>query len=140
MKNSIVILSFILTFLQGQTQTNLEYSETIQIELTGTTISNGVVASLPVVIPEGQTWKIESIMLSRKSIGSGTRDYQISGDLKLILDDNLLYVNTTNNEYNFPFWMKSGNHLFEIIYANTWTAFYTGRATLSVLVFNIVEP
>jgi hypothetical protein len=121
------------------TQTNLEYAETIQIEITGTTISNNVVGSLNVVVPAGQTWKIESVMLSRKSLASGARDYLTTSDLKLVLDDNLLFVNSPNSVYDFPFWLKSGNHLFEILYSNTWNSLFTARATLSVLVFNIVE-
>jgi hypothetical protein len=139
LKNTLLAIC-LLTFSIANTQTNLEYAETIKIDLSGTTSTNFLIASLNVNVPVGQTWKIESVMLSRKSVSGATRDYQPGTDMKLLLDDNLFFVNNSGSQFKFPYWLESGNHLFEILYTNTWNPAYTGRATLSVLVFNIIEP
>ncbi|MDZ4751900.1 MAG: hypothetical protein SGI87_09820 [Flavobacteriales bacterium] len=136
----IKLTAILILFVSiASTQTNLEYAETITIELSGTTSTNFSIATMNFDVPASQTWKVESVMLSRKSVSGPTRDYATTEYLKLLLDDNLFYINTSNYNFHFPYWLKSGIHSLEILYTNTWTAAYTGKAVLSILVFDIVE-
>ncbi|MDZ4824608.1 MAG: hypothetical protein SH856_14215 [Flavobacteriales bacterium] len=134
----VVAFLFALPY-QWSAQTNLEYAETITLELSGTTSTNFSIATLNFTVPEGQTWKIESAMIARKSLSGGVKDYLVNNDLKLLLDDNLFFINGSNYSFQFPYWLKSGGHVLELLYLNTWSTTYTGKATLSVLVFNIIN-
>jgi hypothetical protein len=138
--NKLLITLILLVFYAfGYSQKNLEYVETLQLDMVGTTSVNNIISTLNIFVEYGQTWKVESVLLSRETTNGALRDYQISADLKLIFDDNLFYVNNSSHKFEFPYWIGGGNHVFEMLYSNTWNSTFTGHATISVLVFNIVE-
>lgn len=137
---SFSFFSFMLLLVfHASAQTNLEYAETINLEIEGTTSNNYSIVLYNFTVPEGQTWKIESALVTRKFVNGLSRDYATTGDLKLLLDDNLFLINSSSYNFHFPYWLSSGDHTFELMYTNTWNTNYTGRANMSILKFNIVE-
>ncbi len=137
LKSSLAIIGILYSTL-GFGQSNLEFAETKTIEFSGSTSSNYSIVTYNFTVPEGQTWKIESARITRKITNGAVRDYNTNNDLKLVLDDQLFFVNSSTYDYEFPYWLESGDHTFELFYYNTWSPTYVGSAALSVLVFNIV--
>jgi hypothetical protein len=141
MKKLITILSVILIstacFAQGG---NLQFVETKLINLQGPMLIDGIIATQTITIPAGQTWKIETANSSyRYSVGS-TTSYAFSTFLAILVNDMILQRYDAQNNYALPMWLPAGTYTFTFWSDTTWTAGqYTGYATITALVFNIVE-
>jgi hypothetical protein len=137
---SLITLSavFFISFSTLAQGTNLEYSETKLIQLQGPLSIDGIVSTQTFIIPEGQTWKIETANSSYKYTPSSATSYGFSSALTILLNDMILQRYDGQNTFAFPMWLPAGTYTFTFWSDSTWTAGqYMGYATVTALVFNI---
>ncbi|MDZ4824609.1 MAG: hypothetical protein SH856_14220 [Flavobacteriales bacterium] len=140
MKSILIILAmvFIAPYINAQGG-NLQFSETKYIQLTGPMSIDGIVTTQELVVPEGQTWKIESAVATYKYSSGGSTTYSYTAGLKMLLDDIIIFAYDNLNMNPFPMWLSAGTYTLTFWSDTTWTpGLYTGNASVSILVFNII--
>ena len=109
----LLLVFFVVSSLASFAQGELQFAGTQFLTFSGTLTLDGAVDSETVVIPEGQTWKIESANLNMKFSSTGT-SYVYDTNIRLLIGDVILWSYAANPRETFPLWLPTGTYTFTL--------------------------
>ncbi|MDZ4751899.1 MAG: hypothetical protein SGI87_09815 [Flavobacteriales bacterium] len=131
-----VTLTAVPCFAQGA---NLGFVETKYIKLEAPVVLDGSIIAQTLVVPEGQTWKVESATANYRFSSGPSTSYGYSNYIFLVLDHIVIWKYDDHNHYTFPIWLPAGTYNLNLWSDTTWTPNqYTAYGSVSILVFNII--